>query len=83
MANGLWLKPRWVDTRASLDSVCALGYGSRNRQKRPGCFVRLGNGVNSAILHSPKFDFADESLTVGAALWARLAERCLEQEDAD
>ncbi|WP_319520709.1 M20 aminoacylase family protein [uncultured Martelella sp.] len=47
---------------------------------RPGCFVRLGNGVDSAVLHSSKFDFADESLTVGAALWARLAERFLEED---
>ncbi|SER11997.1 hippurate hydrolase [Faunimonas pinastri] len=46
-------------------------------EHKPGCFLRLGNGENSAILHSPKFDFADESLTTGAAMWARLAERYL------
>ncbi|WP_445682378.1 M20 aminoacylase family protein [Radicibacter daui] len=46
-------------------------------EHKPGCFLRLGNGVNSAILHNPKYDFADESLTVGAAMWARLAERYL------
>jgi hippurate hydrolase len=46
-------------------------------EHKPGCFLRLGNGVNSAILHSSKYDFADESLTVGAAMWARLAERYL------
>lgn len=38
--------------------------------KKPASFLRLGNGVNSAILHSAKYDFADDSLTVGAALWA-------------
>jgi hippurate hydrolase len=44
---------------------------------KPGCFLRLGNGEDSAILHSPKYDFNDGNLTVGAALWARLAERFL------
>ena len=44
---------------------------------KPGCFLRLGNGEDSAILHSAKYDFNDGSLTVGAALWARLAERFL------
>ncbi|RWR05867.1 M20 aminoacylase family protein [Paenirhodobacter populi] len=46
-------------------------------EHRPGAFLRLGNGVDSAVLHNPKYDFADESLTVGAALWARLAESYL------
>jgi hippurate hydrolase len=46
-------------------------------QHKPGCFLRLGNGEDSAILHSPKYDFNDGNLTVGAALWARLAERFL------
>ncbi|MGO6906072.1 M20/M25/M40 family metallo-hydrolase, partial [Rhizobium ruizarguesonis] len=50
-------------------------------EHKPGSFLRLGNGMNSAILHSPKYDFADASLTVGAAMWARLAERYL-QDDA-
>lgn len=44
---------------------------------KPGCFLRLGNGETSAALHNPKYDFNDESLTTGAALWARLAERYL------
>jgi hippurate hydrolase len=34
--------------------------------------------VESAILHSAKYDFADKSLTVGAAMWARLTERYLD-----
>jgi hippurate hydrolase len=42
----------------------------------PGCFVRLGNG-NSAMVHTSRFDFNDENLTVGAAYWTRLAERFL------
>lgn len=40
---------------------------------KPGCFLRLGNGEDSAILHNPKYDFNDGNLTVGVALWARLA----------
>jgi hypothetical protein len=33
IVNEHWLKPRWVDIKASLDSVCALGHSSLNRQK--------------------------------------------------
>ncbi len=44
--------------------------------KKPGCFLRLGNG-DGAMLHNPKYDFNDELLTVGAAYWTRLAERYL------
>lgn len=43
-----------------------------------GCLLRLGNGENSAFLHNSKYDFNDASLTAGAALWARLAERYLQ-----
>jgi hippurate hydrolase len=45
-------------------------------EKVPGCFVRLGNGA-SAMVHTSRFDFNDENLTVGAAYWARLTERFL------
>ncbi|UVK36959.1 amidohydrolase [Mesorhizobium sp. AR10] len=62
-------------------SLCSLIPGSEDfayfLEHRPGCFLRLGNGENSAILHSPRYDFNDKNLTVGAALWARLAERYL------
>ncbi|MQB44813.1 M20 aminoacylase family protein [Rhizobium sp. ICMP 5592] len=63
--------------------TCTLIPGSEDfshyLEHKPGSFLRLGNGVNSAILHSAKYDFADESLTVGAAMWARLTERYLDQ----
>lgn len=62
-------------------STCHLIPGSEDfayfLEHKPGSFLRLGNGMNSAILHSPKYDFADASLTVGAAMWARLVERYL------
>jgi hippurate hydrolase len=61
--------------------VCPLIPGSEDfsyfLEHKPGCFLRLGNGEDSAILHNPKYDFNDGNLTVGAALWARLAERFL------
>lgn len=62
-------------------STCHLIPGSEDfayfLEHKPGSFLRLGNGLNSEILHSSKFNFADENLTVGAALWARLTERFL------
>lgn len=62
-------------------SVCPLIPGSEDfsyfLEHKPGCFLRLGNGEDSAILHSSKYDFNDGNLTVGAALWARLTERFL------
>jgi hippurate hydrolase len=62
-------------------STCHLIPGSEDfayfLEHKPGSFLRLGNGTNSAILHSSKYDFADDSLTTGAALWARLVERYL------
>ncbi len=47
-------------------------------QQRPGCFVRMGNGAGQPLLHNAGYDFNDENLTVGAAYWARLVERYLE-----
>lgn len=64
-------------------ATCPLIPGSEDFSyflaKKPDSFLRLGNGMNSAVLHSPKHDFADENLTVGAALWARLVERFLQK----
>jgi len=39
---------------------------------RPGCFVLLGNGPDSASLHHPAFDFADASIPFGVAWWHAL-----------
>jgi hippurate hydrolase len=46
-------------------------------QQRPGCFLRLGNGMKTAMLHNARYDFNDEILAVGAAFWSRLVERYL------
>jgi hippurate hydrolase len=63
-------------------TACDLIPGSEDfshyLEHKPGCFLRLGNGVESAALHNSRYEFADESLVVGAAMWARLAERYLD-----
>lgn len=52
-------------------------------QQRPGCFLRLGNGVGDGIgeggcmVHNPRYDFNDATLPIGAAFWARLVQRYL------
>ena len=51
-------------------------------QQRPGCFLRIGNGTNGAMLHNAKYDYADENLVIGAAFWTRLVERFLGSAEA-
>ncbi|SIQ94205.1 hippurate hydrolase [Rhizobium sp. RU35A] len=62
-------------------SLCPLIPGSEDfaymLEERPGSFLRLGNGVASAFLHNLRYDFNDAAIPVGAAIWARLAERFL------
>ncbi len=41
---------------------------------RPGSFVFVGNGA-SAQLHTPEFDFNDEAIPYGVALWVSLVEK--------
>ncbi|MBT9372231.1 M20 aminoacylase family protein [Rhizobium sp. CSW-27] len=64
-------------------SLCPLIPGSEDfaymLEERPGSFLRLGNGLASAFLHNPRYDFNDDGIPVGAALWARLAERFLSE----
>ncbi len=45
----------------------------------PGALVRIGNGPSDGGrgLHSPRYDFHDDNLSVGAAFWGRLAEQFL------
>lgn len=49
-------------------------------QRRPGCFIRLGNGEGRAMLHNAKYDFNDDNLTTGAAFWTRLVEKFLAKD---
>jgi len=47
-------------------------------QKKPGVFMRIGNGVNPDgsfhNVHTPLYDFNDEILALGAAYWASLVQ---------
>ncbi len=43
-------------------------------QARPGAFIFVGNGP-SAGLHTPRYDFNDDLLPVGASYWASLVEQ--------
>lgn len=45
----------------------------------PGCLLRIGNGVGDKVplLHTSRYDFNDDNLTVGAAFWVRLVQRFL------
>jgi hippurate hydrolase len=45
--------------------------------ERPGCYIWLGAGEQTANLHSPHFDFNDEILPIGASYWAQLVEDTL------
>ncbi|MBS0123926.1 M20 aminoacylase family protein [Thetidibacter halocola] len=41
---------------------------------RPGAFLFLGNGEDSADLHNPEYDFNDALIPVGASFFAQMAE---------
>ena len=46
--------------------------------ERPGCYIRIGNGVEGGPggchVHNPNYDFNDEILTIGASYWSKLVE---------
>jgi hippurate hydrolase len=48
-------------------------------EKRPGAYVAIGNGIGRdgtvQNLHTPRYDFNDEILTLGAAFWVGLVAR--------
>ncbi len=48
-------------------------------QKKPGCYVWLGNGPGSGgcTLHNPHYDFNDAIIPLGVTYWVRLAESYL------
>jgi amidohydrolase len=49
-------------------------------EKVAGAYINLGNGEGSAPVHNPRYDFNDEALPFGAALFARIVERKLLRE---
>jgi amidohydrolase len=48
-------------------------------EKRPGCYVFIGNGAGegACMIHDPWYDFNDDILPIGASFWVRLAEAAL------
>jgi amidohydrolase len=46
-------------------------------ERAPGAYMNVGNGENSAPVHSARYDFNDAAIPYGAALFARLVERIL------
>ncbi len=59
-------------------------------EKVPGSYLLIGNGQSgdggfaghACMVHNPGYDFNDQSLPVGAAFWALLAQRYLVAETA-
>lgn len=49
-------------------------------QQRPGAYLLLGAGENRPRLHTPEYDFNDDLLPIGAAVWERLARDRLSPE---
>jgi hippurate hydrolase len=45
-------------------------------EARPGAFIFMGNG-DTAGLHHPAYDFADEAIAHGISYWVRIAESAL------
>jgi metal-dependent amidase/aminoacylase/carboxypeptidase family protein len=45
----------------------------------PGAFINIGIGDTDGPFHSPRYDFNDEALPIGASLFARLVEKKLPQ----
>jgi hippurate hydrolase len=43
----------------------------------PGAFINIGIGDTDGPFHSPRYDFNDEALPIGASLFARLVEKKL------
>ena len=65
------------DSVAEIDLVTGSEDFAFMLERVPGSFVRLGNG-NTPFVHTSRYDFNDENLTIGAAYWTRLVERYLE-----
>ena len=50
-------------------------------EKVPGAYIHVGNG-GGASAHNPHYNFNDEAIPFGAALYARIAERALRSDGA-
>ncbi len=45
--------------------------------QRPGAFIFMGNGEQSANLHHPAYDFNDKAIPFGTSYWVRLIETAM------
>jgi amidohydrolase len=69
---------------ANVDRMKAPASGSEDfsfmMEQVPGAYINLGNGVNSATIHNPLYNFDDEAIPYGAAMFARVVERELRRD---
>jgi len=42
-------------------------------QERPGAYILIGNG-DSAMVHSPDYDFCDDAIPAGCSWWVEIVE---------
>ncbi len=52
-------------------------------EKVPGAYINLGNGEDSTQVHNPGYDFNDEAIPFGVALFAEIIERKLAAQPGD
>jgi metal-dependent amidase/aminoacylase/carboxypeptidase family protein len=54
-------------------------------EQRPGAYLWLGQsrGPDDAMVHSPRYDFNDSLLGIGATYWVALADRLLGADRTD
>ena len=74
----------FVDHTRVLDGASAFirdVFGTATTHARLENTLRLGNGEgeDGCMVHTPKYDFNDRNLPIGAAFWTRLVERYLWQ----
>jgi amidohydrolase len=71
---------------ANVDRQKAPASGSEDfsfmMEQAPGAYINLGNGLDSAAIHNPLYDFDDEAIPFGAAMFARVVERELRRDVA-
>lgn len=52
-------------------------------EKVPGAFIYIGNGEDSAPVHNDRYNFDDDGIPHGVALWSRIIERTMQPQPGD
>lgn len=52
-------------------------------EKVPGAYINIGNGERCAPVHNDRYDFNDDAIPFGSALWSRLVERSLQPQPGE